>query len=134
MSEVETSVDWLFNIESCDQYGAIKLPLTVGYIESGDFGANNLSLRTKVVGRRHFHKLQDSHEAKTVLSVVQFFRFNYFRRVSFYFLFRTSNAIIRASSSSCDASTIMSGITPSCSQPLFVKGSTIIPTGTVNTN
>jgi hypothetical protein len=34
----------------------------VGYKKRGGFGAYKLSLRTKVVGRRHFHKLETSHD------------------------------------------------------------------------
>jgi len=43
------------------------LPITVGCWRRGGFEAEKLSPRTKVVGRIHFPKLQNSHEAKTVL-------------------------------------------------------------------
>jgi hypothetical protein len=40
----------------------VGLALTVGYKKRGGFGADLLSLRTKVIGRRHFHKLKTSHD------------------------------------------------------------------------
>jgi hypothetical protein len=44
-----------------------KLPLTVWCWRRGGFEAVKLSNRTKIVGTIHFPKLQNSHEAKTVL-------------------------------------------------------------------
>jgi hypothetical protein len=46
--------------------------LTVGCWRRGGFEAEKLSPRTKVVGRIHFPKLQNSHEAKTVLDDTSF--------------------------------------------------------------
>jgi hypothetical protein len=45
-----------------------RWPLTVGCWRRGGIEAEKLSNRTKVVGRIHFPKPTNSHEAKTVLS------------------------------------------------------------------
>jgi hypothetical protein len=49
-----------------------KLPLTVGCWRRGGIEAEKLSVRTKIVGRIHFPKPKNSHEAKTVLAVRHF--------------------------------------------------------------
>lgn len=36
-------------------------------MKRGGFGADKLSLRKKVIGRRHFHKLKTSHDLYTLL-------------------------------------------------------------------
>ena len=46
-----------------------ELTLTVGYMKRGGFGADKLSIRTKVIGSRHFHKLKTSHDLYTLLAV-----------------------------------------------------------------
>jgi len=38
-------------------------------MKRGGFGADKLSFRTKVSGRRHFHKLKTSHDLYTLLPV-----------------------------------------------------------------
>jgi hypothetical protein len=52
--------------------GSVFPPITVWCWRRGGFEAEKLSNRTKVVGRIHFPKLQNSHEAKTVLAAKTF--------------------------------------------------------------
>jgi hypothetical protein len=39
-------------------------------MKRGSFGADKLSFRTKVIGRRHFHNLKTSHDLYTLLAGV----------------------------------------------------------------
>jgi len=41
------------------------------------FGADKLSFRTKVIGRRHFHKLKTSHDLYTQLAAVFMLKLSY---------------------------------------------------------